>query len=820
MQLLTALGLLAQLAVATPRAPVLAFPEAGLDDTAAYRGYVTRLYRDAAGNTLQIYLDRREGRVVHILADADNASIGFSARDASNAPAALEWGATGGSAMKQGRTRTFEYALRANSAELRIGLALLGSMRVERDFQYWGKHKTALDAPPFMLDEWQRLATTLSSLPDSVRAEHLRSLGAADVATLERRFVPTYATVASPNVWTARIVQPSLDARDTLTLEIIADSKLVNASRIDGVIVLHARHGARVPFTVRLTTTAAALTPLTRTEIFTPEFLAYLAAMRREGSASGSNTSAAALRARWLERQVRGVELLSSREKLMAGLPTYATYFGRDMMVTALMMRPIWRADMSAFAVASVLRKLGPHGDVSHEEALGGQAFREASSEYADLVRDASAARSRGESRAADSLLARAGSVLRDVRRTRENYHMIDDEYHLAVLAGRWLADSKVPAATKRAFLRDSTDGGGARLTRLLREFALIARNTSQYATKPNVEHLVSFAPRDSGRWASNSWRDSNVGYANGRYAMDINAIWVPHALESIDRIFAVLPSLGFSLDSLARTIPEASPTTPLGGYLNDRSSLTRATDTWRGAVRHFVVSFTPTEVQSRVSARLAAMPAEERAWWESVLSATHPERDSLTFLALSLDSDGKPIGVANSDPATGLFLGEREDAGAALDASAVNAVLRDVRVFTKPYPVGLLIDRVGPVVANDAYATPDVWRDFVRDAYHGPRVAWGREVNLFLLGVGSHLSSAKNAELPADRRAAYAQELRTSIGAIRRAVEASGFRSELWSYEFPNGRLTPVRYGSGGDVQLWSTTDLVVQFMLSRLPR
>ena len=60
--------------------PALSFPEAGLDDAAAYQGYQTRLYRDAASNTVQIYLDRREGRVVHILADAENASAGFSAR--------------------------------------------------------------------------------------------------------------------------------------------------------------------------------------------------------------------------------------------------------------------------------------------------------------------------------------------------------------------------------------------------------------------------------------------------------------------------------------------------------------------------------------------------------------------------------------------------------------------------------------------------------------------------------------------------------------------------------------------------------------------
>ena len=50
-------------------------------------------------------------------------------------------------------------------------------------------------------------------------------------------------------------------------------------------------------------------------------------------------------------------------------------------------------------------------------------------------------------------------------------------------------------------------------------------------------------------------------------------------------------------------------------------------------------------------------------------------------------------------------------------------------------------------------------------------------------------------------------------------AVAASGFRSELWSYAFPTGRPQPVRYGSGGDVQLWSTTDLAVQYVWARLP-
>ena len=62
-------------------APVLEFPSP-LDDSAAYQGYRTRFFRDAARNTVQVYLDR-EGRAVTLLADAEDESAGFTARDAS-----------------------------------------------------------------------------------------------------------------------------------------------------------------------------------------------------------------------------------------------------------------------------------------------------------------------------------------------------------------------------------------------------------------------------------------------------------------------------------------------------------------------------------------------------------------------------------------------------------------------------------------------------------------------------------------------------------------------------------------------------------------
>ena len=798
--------------------PVLAFPEAGLDDTAAYRGYSTRFFRDAAGNTVQIYLDSREARVVHVMANSENESIGFTARDSLGRTTELRWGGAGASVSRAGRTRTLAYDLVATTTAVTLGHFVLGSMRVERDFQGGGKHRASDGNEPFALSELERLLAALGRLEPGERRRHLALLRAADERTLRGRLHPAVTTRATGSRWVARIVQPSIDARDTIALEIQSDPRQVAATRDGGVVRLRSLSGAPLRFTLRIATTAAPLTPFTRAEIFTRDFLTFADAAQRAPGHS------AAVRARWLERQVRGVELLSSREKLMAGLPTYATYFGRDMLVSALMMRPIWRPEMSEFAVAAALRKLSPSGQVSHEEALGGQAVREAAAEYATLVDEHRGAAARGEGVAADSLLARARAVLRDARRTRENYHMIDDELQLPVLAARWFADPRVTAARKRAFLRDSSDGrGGTRLARLLREFALVARMTDAYAREPVASNLISFAPRDSGRWASTSWRDSNAGYGSGRYAMDVNAIWAPHALESISRIFEALRALGFDAGRLEREVPEAVAGTPLGRWLRDPRALQGAVDAWWGASRHFAVRLGPNDVRARVAARVAAMPVAERTHWMSVLAATGADRDSLDFLALALDADARPLGIVNTDPATALFLGAHEGAPTAPDSATMRDVLRDVlrdvRTFVRAYPAGLFIDRVGPVAANDAYTSQEVWGSFARDPYHGPRVVWGREVNLFLLGVAGRVSAAGDTTGNASR-AAYVRELRAAAERVQAAAEASGFQSELWSYEFAEGRPVPVRYGSGADVQLWSTTDLVVQYALSRLWR
>jgi hypothetical protein len=803
---LTAVALLAQLAVPmTAVRPALAFPEPGLDDSAAYAGYRTRLFRDAARNTVQIYLDARAQRVVHLWADAENESIGFTARGAAGGAARLRWARDVAHVGRTGRTRVLEHALVADEPSIAVGWFLLGSMRVERDLQYGGGQRAAFVEGPFAIPEVSRLLAALGALENGERARHLALLHASGIDELRERSRPMLGIHDDGGVRVGRVTQPALDGADTLVLELRVDPRRVSMSAAGDSLVLRSRAGASIPFTVRIATSGRTLTPLSRDEIFTPAFLSYAASARADGTRAGA-PRAVALRARRLERQIRGLELLASREKLMAGLPTYATYFGRDMLMTALMMRPVWRPDMTAFVIASALRKLSPEGRVSHEEALGGQAVREAAAEYSLLIERVG---SLAQGAARDSTLDAARTVLRNLRRVRENYHMIDAEFQLPILEAQWLRDGAVPSARKREFLLDSSDGS-PRVVRMLRELALLAELTAPYARDPIPANLVSFAPRDSGRWAPQSWRDSNAGYAGGRYAMDVNAVWAPHALDAMARVLDALRTMGLLTDAVVRDASPRGEASVLVRYVRDPDALRAAVDAWRGAERHFVVRLSADGARGRIDRRLAALPEAERSYWMGVLGASRADREPVEFLALALDATGQPIGVANSDVATRLFLGEVGSGAGAADTSERARVLRDVRTFVRRYPVGLLVDGVGPVVANDAYATPPVWQAFERDRYHGPRVVWGRENNLFLLGATRRALDAANAGPPLD---GYRRELEAAIEQVGSAVNASGFHSELWSYELRGGRIVPVRYGSGSDVQLWSTTDLAVAF-------
>ena len=145
--------------------------------------------------------------------------------------------------------------------------------------------------------------------------------------------------------------------------------------------------------------------------------------------------------------------------------------------------------------------------------------------------------------------------------------------------------------ATLRTRMTDTEDVVGT-----VEELEVVAARAAPYAARQDATNLVGFAPRDATHWESESWRDSGAGYANGRFAMDINAIWVPMALDGIGEIIDAIHAVGLPISGAT-----LGPT--LARYLVDRSVL-------QAAERHQLSDETEKEADAAAEAE-GESPAE-----------------------------------------------------------------------------------------------------------------------------------------------------------------------------------------------------------------
>ncbi|MBI2619178.1 MAG: hypothetical protein HYW57_03775 [Ignavibacteriales bacterium] len=759
--------------------PVLEFPHPSLDDPDTYRGYVTRFYRDRNENTMQVYIDQSSGRTVHVWGNAANESIGFTARDRNGRQEPFAWEGTGAELDTSNGIRLLRHTFRSTSPHVSVGLFLLGSMRREREYQYHQKHLLEFGTErKFVEPEIVEFLDLIQPLSKADRKRILSTLEAESMEELRGRIYPTVTIDETESTTTVRILKYSLDGKNRLLLELKADRRDVSVDYSPSMTTFRSLSGKPVAIHVTVGTDAPSLTPLRRNELFNDEFLRFLEKAKTEHEElqaleerqPGSVQLRRLQRFQWLDRQVRSFELLSSREKLMAGLPNFATYFGRDLIMAILMLEPILRPSIQEHAILAILRKLSPRGEVSHEESLGGQAIRENAAAANGLLRQALKAASPDS---VQSLIDQVAVLTANLQETREDYKMLDDDFQLPVLVGRYLARPDVPQERKRSFMRQ-TVGTESVLRLLLRNLAYVTGQTEAYAKQPTAENLLAFPSRGSGRWLSGSWRDSDAGYANGRYAMDINAIWVPEALEATRTILHVLASFGITADSLESVSPDLR-TSMLSTYARHPSLLEKAVGTWRVAINHFMVTIQESDIRTRVQSRLEWLPAEERQYWQSAFEQI-PIPRQFRFFALALDSNGIAIPIPHTDGGMMLFL--RNLAGRDL----LEVILAPV---VTPYPLGLFVEGLGPLAANDAYAAKKIWEEFQNDRYHSPYVVWGREVNLFLLGLWNHLSATGGSP-----------RIRDAWETIAGATAASGLtHNELWTYRIQNNALVPAQF-------------------------
>ncbi|MEA1673105.1 hypothetical protein [Nitrospirillum sp. BR 11163] len=369
---------------------------------------------------------------------------------------------------------------------------------------------------------------------------------------------------------------------------------------------------------------------------------------------------------------------LSYQEKLLAGSWRFNTYFGRDTLMSVMLMMPALQPEAVTAGLRSVLARLSPDGQVAHEEDIG---------EFAIL----------------DHLKADGSTSDAPVY----DYKMVDSDFLLAPVARAWLLDDARGRAAAAEFLaapdgrQGTNEAAGAALVRNLRRVVAQAR---PFAAAPGTATLVRLKPGQQ----VGEWRDSDTGLGGGVYPYDVNAILVPAALEAADALLKA-KLLDPWLDATAR------------------ADLAKAADlvkVWRAkAPALFDVTVAPAQARQDVAAYAAkaGVPAD------AALAAL--PQGPVRFHALSLDAAGTPIPVLHSDEGFEMLFGH----------PSPGALAAAVEAADRPFPAGLMTG-IGMLVANPAYAPAATQDLFPRTAYHGT-VVWSWQQALTAAGLARQLA-------------------------------------------------------------------------------
>ena len=290
------------------------------------------------------------------------------------------------------------------------------------------------------------------------------------------------------------------------------------------------------------------------------------------------------------------LEFLAFEDKWLAGSWRFHTYFGRDTLMSVRLLLPVLKPAAVEAALASVLTRLGPGGDVAHEEDIG---------EFAVLARLAA-----GEAASAEPIF---------------DYKMVDDDFMLLPVVAAYLLDTAGGAARAPAFLARADFGN-----RLLRNMNHVLAKARPFGVDPVAASLIALKPGE----IVGDWRDSEDGLADGRYAYSVNAVLVPAALHAAAQLLAsgLLNTFGkdATLPDLAEVQALAAGWALAAPVLFD---LRLPRDEAQGAV-------------DRYGQELAVPPVELPA-------------GPVEFSALALDAAGRPLPVMHSDFSFALLLSD-----------------------------------------------------------------------------------------------------------------------------------------------------------------
>lgn len=288
----------------------------------------------------------------------------------------------------------------------------------------------------------------------------------------------------------------------------------------------------------------------------------------------------------------RALAFLSYEEKLLAGSWRFLTYFGRDTLLSTLLLMPNLKSQVIEAALGSVLERINDNGEVAHEEGIGEFAVLENTDQHRSTE---------------------ATAVF--------DYNMVDDNYMLLPVFADYLANKPRARQRSEKFLQRTTSNGDRYGDILVRNIQFVLSSARPFVQSPQIANLIGLK---KGRSAG-QWRDSNEGLGGGKYAYDVNAALLPAALKSIVRLDGVLDEFlpkDFSIDEVKMFA-----------------------DVWSTKVPPlFLVEIRTKQAKQKILAYARDQNIDDN------LANAELRDASIRFSALALRADGEQIPVLHSD--------------------------------------------------------------------------------------------------------------------------------------------------------------------------
>jgi hypothetical protein len=479
------------------------------------------------------------------------------------------------------------------------------------------------------------------------------------------------------------------------------------------------------------------------------------------------------------EHETKALSFLSYSDKILAGAWRFLTYFGRDDMISTLLLQPILKEHAVEAVIGSVLERINKtDGSACHEETIG---------DYATFL----------------NLKEGNGST-----EYRCDYSMVDTDYFVPILihshfvaygAGldRLQALFSTPAGKVDPKNKGLTWGDlfGLLCQKIVDQTAPFASPGGQ--TRDNMIHLKP--GHETG-----AWRDSVYGLGGGRIPFDVNVALAPAALRSISSLAKEFGSNIFA-DHAADYAERAE----------------QHAQVWEDKMLDFFRSVVPAET---LRSRLEDFAATS-GWYNGPSHAETIDSDfSYHTLALEGHNGLDVVPVMNTDACVRIFYlnGTNQTRLTEYLNSTALSILR-------PFPAGLMTP-VGLVVANPAISgNAIVHRNFSNSAYHGS-VVWSWQLVAMAKGIEKQLDrcnppSGSPSKPDFCSNGVVYGNLKDAYNALWDSIERNEeyLSDEVWSWVYEDGEFRHASLGSlppppgvgaaaeSDVVQLWSLAFLAV---------